>query len=140
MRIGDNRSPVAGLDGQTLTRRLLAGVRLRALRRRVWFGALDRIERGLVDLTIRYVDQVKSNRLQQVLVEILEKLARALEQGMVRVLTVGRDLALRASVLAVGWGNSQAYAWRFDKPFALTLGRSCATSGRLTGSGRSGVS
>ncbi len=123
MRIGDYRAPVGGLDGQTLTKGLLAGIRSRALRHQVWFRALDRIERGLVDLTIRYVDQVKSNRLQRVLVEILEKLARAMEQGMVRVLAVGRELALRASVLAMGWGNSQAYAWRSDQSFALALGR-----------------
>ena len=117
MRIGYNDAPVGGLNGQTLTRGLLTGFRLRALRRRVWYGALDRIERGLVDLTIRYVDQVKSNKLQQVLVEILEKLTRAMKHGMARVLRVGRELALRASTLAVGWGNSQAYAWRHDRLF-----------------------
>ncbi len=133
MRIGDYSAPVGGLDGQTLTRGLLAGIRLRAVRRRVWFGALDRIERGLVDLTIRYVEQVKSNRLQQVLVEILKKLARAMEQGMARVRGVGRELALRASVLAVGWGNSQAYAWRFDQSFARALGCGRTTSGKLPG-------
>ncbi len=105
MRIGDNSAPVGGLDGQTLTKGLLAGIRLRALRQRVWFGALDRIERGLVDLTIRYVDQVKSNRLQQVLVKILEKLAQAIETGVRRVLGRGRMLAARASGIAVGWGN-----------------------------------
>ncbi len=37
-----------------LTRESIAGLKLRALRRRVWYGALDRIERGLVDLTIRW--------------------------------------------------------------------------------------
>ncbi len=83
-----------------LTRDVIVGLKTRALRRRVWFGALDRIERGLVDLTIRYVDQVKSNRLRQVLVEILEKLARALESSMVRILEKGSGLALRLSELA----------------------------------------
>ncbi len=121
MRIGDNDAPVGGLNGQTLTRGLLAGLRLRALRRRVWYGALDRIERGLVDLTIRYVDQVKSNKLQQVLVEILEKLAQAMKHGMARVLRVGRELALRASKLAVDWGNQQAYVWRYDESFWQAL-------------------
>jgi hypothetical protein len=83
---------------------------------------LDHIERGLVDLTIRYVDQVKSKRLRQVLVEILEKLARAMETGMGRILGRGRMLAARASELAVGWGNSSAFYWRFEQAFCNALG------------------
>ena len=105
-----------------LTRETIAGLRLRALRRRVWYGALDRVERGLVDLTIRWVDKVRSRRLTETLLRILVKLARAMEQGMARVLAVGRELALQASLLAVGWGNTQAYAWRFDEGFRRTLG------------------
>ncbi len=83
---------------------------------------MDRIERGLVDLTIRWVDRVRSRRLTETLLRILVKLARAMEHGMGRVLMVGRELAVRASVLAVGWGNSQAYAWRSDEGFWLGLG------------------
>ncbi len=108
---------VQGLLERPLTRETIAGLKLRALRRRVWYGALDRIERGLVDLTIRWVDRVRSGRLAETLLRILVKLARAMEQGMARVLMVGRELALRASMLAVEWGNSQAYAWRFDEGF-----------------------
>ncbi len=122
MRIGDNSAPVGGLDGQTLTRGLLAGVRLRAMRRRVWFGALDRIERGLVDLTIRYVSQVKSNKLQHVLVKILEKLARAMESSMGRVLEAGRRMASALSNLAFRWGNEDASDWGSDPGFHRALG------------------
>ncbi len=105
-----------------LTRDVIVGLKTRALRRRVWFGALDRIERGLVDLTIRYVDQVKSNRLRQVLVEILGKLARALESSMVRALGRGWIVAARLSGLAVGWGDASAYGWRFEEAFHRFLG------------------
>ncbi len=70
-----------------------------------------------MDLTIRWVDKVRSRLMARVLLRILGKLVRAMEQGMARVLTVGRELALQASLLAVGWGNSQAYAWRFDEGF-----------------------
>ncbi len=114
--------PVRLLLDRPLTRETIAGLRLRALRRRVWYRALDRIERGLVDLTIRWVDRVRSGRLTETLLRILGKLARAMEHGMGRVLSVGRELALRASVLAVSWGNSQAYAWRFDEGFWCGLG------------------
>jgi len=56
------------------------------------------------------------------LLRILAKLARAMEQGMARVLVVGRELALQASVFGVRWGNDQAYAWRFDETFWRGLG------------------
>jgi hypothetical protein len=106
-----------------LTSRKLAGLKTRALRKRVWFRVLDRVERGLLDLTIRWVDDVRSGRLAETLLRILVKLARAMEQGMARVLVVGRELALRASVLAVRWGNVEAYSWRFDRAFWLGITR-----------------
>jgi len=64
--------------------------------------------------------------MTETVLRILLKLVRAMERGIGRVLVVGRELALRASVLAVGWGNSEAYAWRLDKTFwrAIVLGRS----------------
>src|SRR3989442_8484935 len=97
---------------EPITREVLVGLKTRGLRRRVWYWALDRMERGLVDLTIRWVDKVRSRRMTETLMRILEKLAQALQTGMGRILGRGRELALRASSLAVGWGNSQAYAWR----------------------------
>jgi hypothetical protein len=106
-----------------LTGRKLAGLKTRALRKRVWFRVLDRVERGLLDLTIRWVDNVRSGRLTETLMRILVKLARAMEQGMARVLVVGRELALRASVLAVRWGNVEAYSWRFDREFWIGITR-----------------
>ena len=112
----------AVLTGRELDRGFLVALRTRALRRRVWFRVLDRVERGLVDLTIRWVDRVKSGRLAQVLVRILEKLVQAMEGGMVRVLERGRALALRASGLAVLWGDGVAFGWRFDAGFQRALG------------------
>ena len=106
-----------------LTGRKLAGMKLRALRKRVWFRVLDRVERGLLDLTIRWVDNVRSGRLTEMLLRILAKLARAMEQGMARVLVIGRELALRASVLAVRWGNVDAYSWRLDRGFWLGIAK-----------------
>jgi len=104
-----------------LTGRKLAGLKTRALRKRIWYTVLDRVERGLLDLTIRWVDNVRSGQLTETLLRILVKLARAMEQGMARVLMVGRELALKASALAVGWGNRDAYSWRFDRELWLGL-------------------
>jgi hypothetical protein len=114
----------SGLEGildSPLTGRKLAGVKTRALRKRVWYRVLDRVERGLLDLTIRWVDNVRSRRLTEMLLRILGKLARAMEHGMTRVLLVGRELALQASVLAVKWGNVEAYSWRHDRGFWLGI-------------------
>jgi hypothetical protein len=106
-----------------LTGRKIAGLKTRALRKRVWYRVLDRVERGLLDLTIRWVDNVRSGRLTETLLRILVKLARATEQGMARVLVIGRELALKASLLAVRWGNVEAYSWRFDRAFWLGITR-----------------
>ncbi len=105
-----------------LTRDVIVGLKTRALRRRVWFRALDRIERGLVDLTIRWVDTVRSGRLARVLVRILEKLVLALESRMVSAAVRGRVLAEGLSDLAVNWGYVAAYGWRFDPSFQRSLG------------------
>ena len=109
-----------------LTKRVLLDLRTRSLRKRVWYRALDRIERGLVDLTIRWVDNVRNCTMARVLLRILGKLVQALEHGMAQVLTVGRELALKASELAVRWGNTQAYTWRSDRVFWFGLARMAA--------------
>ncbi len=98
-------------------------MKTRGLRRRVWYWALDRMERGLVDLTIRWVDKVRSGRMTETLMRILLKLAQALETGVGRVLGRGRMLAAKASEFAVGWGNESAYHWRFEQAFCNALGR-----------------
>jgi hypothetical protein len=105
-----------------ITRDFLVGMKTRGLRRRVWYGALDRMERGLVDLTIRWVDKVRSARMAETLMRILSKLAQALETGIGRVLGRGRELAARASGLAVEWGNVSAYSWRYEQGFCKALG------------------
>src|SRR5713101_3051794 len=103
---------------EPITREVLVGLKTRGLRRRVWWWALDRMERGFVDLTIRWVDKVRSGRMTETLMRILAKLAQALETGMRQVLGRGRVLAARASELAVEWGNGSAFYWRFETAFA----------------------
>jgi len=122
-----NRDSVPGslseklLEGP-ITRDVLIRLKTRGLRRRLWYSTLSRMERGLVDLTIRWVDKVRSGLMAETLLRILVKLAMALETGMGRVLGRGRVLAVRASELAVGWGNGSAFYWRFETAFANALG------------------
>ena len=100
----------------------LAEAKRAAFRRGVWFRALNRVERGVVDLTMKYVDAIKSTKLAKVLTAILEKLRLATE-GMAErlVRTVGVSLAQKMSDIAVSWGNLSASKWAQDPGFALYL-------------------
>ena len=44
-----------------------------SLRKRVWYRAIDDLERGIINLTVRVVENVKSHNL----VQALEGIARA---------------------------------------------------------------
>jgi hypothetical protein len=101
---------------------VLAEAKRTAFRRRVWFRALNRIERGIVDLTLRYVDDIKSTRLAKVLTAIIEKLQQATESRIDRLVrTVGIPQAQKISSIAVSWGYSSASAWATDRGFERYL-------------------
>src|SRR2546428_9186119 len=93
-------------DRSLLSKNSLLRLKTKALRNRVWFRVLSRIERGLLDLTIRWVDQVKSTKLANILDEILTKLLMAMNHGILGALQGGCALARRISEWASGWGNS----------------------------------
>ncbi len=63
------------------------------------------MERGLLDLTMRWVGEVRSRTMTRVVIRILGMLAQAMEQSVARVLPAGRRLTLKANELAVGWGE-----------------------------------
>ncbi len=98
-----------------------------ALRRGIWFRVLDRIERGLLDLTMKYVDSIRSPKLANLVVVIVEKLKQASETIVDRMVrTVGLPLSQKTSSLAVGWGNHAAVEWADDREFARFLAISIA--------------
>jgi len=93
-----------------------------ALRRRIWFKALNHLERGIIDLTVKTVDQIKSSKLAQVVTGIIDKLEAAMESLTSRLArTVGLPLAQKLSDLAVSWGNRSAREWAHDMAFAKYL-------------------
>ena len=110
-----------------LTNRTLFELKTRSLRKGIWFRVLSRMERGFVDLTMKWVDKVRNSTMAKVLLRILEKLVLALEQGMAKILRSGRLLALKASETAMEWGNTEAFAWRFERAFWICLGSSART-------------
>ena len=101
---------------------MLVEVKRLALRRRVWFKSLSRVERGVIDLTVKCVDVIRSGKLARVVTAIMDKLRSAMESavdGMVRA--VGLPLARKISGIAVSWGNRLAVVWADDLKFARYL-------------------
>ena len=93
-----------------------------ALRHGVWFRSLNRVERGIIDLTVRYVDSIKSTKLAKVLMAIIEKLQATTETMLDKLVrTIGLPLALKMSNIALSWGNSLATKWAQDRSYAKYL-------------------
>jgi len=106
-----------------LTRQGLMRIKIRALRRRVWFKATSRLERGIVDLTIRCVERIRSSVLAGILSEIVRRILRTLENGFLEMVNrVGRAVAEKICAIAEGWGNENASSWKHDSGFIRFLG------------------
>ena len=109
--------------GFQLTRKALAKTRRKALRQRCWYRALNRLERGIVDLTIRCVEEVRSIELQTALRKILLKLVSAFKPSYLDMVErMGRPLVVQVSQLAQSWGNTVASKWKDDGAFTRYLG------------------
>jgi len=106
----------------TLTKQKLRKLRLQAVRRGVWFRGLSRVDRALVDLTIKVVDGVRSFTLAKALLSVIKKLEEAFESRVLRILReVGLPLARKLSLFAQKWGNNLAQDWMRDVSFARFL-------------------
>jgi hypothetical protein len=100
----------------------LSKVKKIALRRGVWYKILNRLERGIVDLTITYLNKIKSSTLAHILLAITEKLQATTQSVFNRTIqTLGFTLSRRISSLAVGWNNVLARNWASDITFATFL-------------------
>ncbi len=113
---------VMALEGM-LRRKDLVRIRGQALRRRVWFRALNRAERAVVDLAITVVkDRIKSLRLAQIATGIVAKVRQSMASQFHRMVrTVGRPLARKISQIAQAWGNPAAPRWAEDHGFIRFL-------------------
>ena len=100
----------------------LRQLRRDAWRRGVWYR-LTQLERSVVELTVRYVDHIRSSRLALVLSRIVCKLLTALQSPFLRdAIRVGAQRAARISRLATAWGSSTAEEWLRDGGFIRFLG------------------
>jgi len=117
-----SKSPVNTRTSILLTREALAKLRLKALRRGVWFRDLKREERKLLELTIRVVEKVRSFLLVKIVSRIVGKLCEAMEGMVIRLMkTEGRSLAEKISKIGQAWGNRAAKSWAKDRGFIQYL-------------------
>ena len=100
----------------------LVALKMHSMRRRIWFKALNQLERAQIDLNVRFVKKVRSPSLAKVLDMIISKLSTALQSKVLRaVRSVGFPLAMKLSKLAQSWGYKSATMWAQDSRFARFL-------------------
>jgi hypothetical protein len=100
----------------------LIRLKSKAMRAGVWFAALPRIDRVLVDLTIKVAENIRSASLAKCIFAVVGKLEGLLESSVAKSLrTIGRSLAEKISLIAQKWGNVSAKSWANDLSFAFFL-------------------
>ena len=114
---------VRGEAASLLTRQGLMKARTRAVRQRIWFKALSKVERGILDLTIRCVETIRSRILNKMISDIVAKILKNLKPSFLETATkVGREIAHEICQIALKWGNLHASSWRHDSDFIQFLG------------------
>ena len=92
------------------------------MRAGVWFRALPRIDRVLVDLTIKVTENIRSSLLAKSIFAVVGKLEGLLESSVLKSLRlIGRPLAEKISLIAQKLGNTSAESWADDSSFAFFL-------------------
>ncbi|NIR86602.1 hypothetical protein GWO13_03130, partial [Candidatus Bathyarchaeota archaeon] len=93
-------------------------VKSRALRNRTWYKILNRMERAIIDLTIKCVEKIRSHVLAQTVSTIISKILRTLKEDfMTQAEKVGREIAEKLSVIAQNWGNQTFFLRKRDRDF-----------------------
>jgi hypothetical protein len=105
-----------------LRRTELLSLKLKAKRKGVWFKALSRLDRVLVELTIKVADKVQSSRLTEALLKVMKKMETALQNKISQAIChFGFSLVRKIGLLAKKWGNPLAESWMSDLSFARFL-------------------
>lgn len=115
-----------------ITKQDLLQAKTRALRLKIWFRALSRTERAIMDLTLKCVERIRSSILEATIYKILDKLLKALENiFLINAEKVGNEIARRMCQIAQKWGNKSASAWEHDKVFIRFLGINAVNAANL---------
>jgi hypothetical protein len=101
----------------------LKKLRVKAIRAGVWFKALPRIDRVLIDLTIKVTESIRSSSLARSIATVVGKLEELTENTTQQEFKrFGLPLARQISELAQKLGYAAAKAWATDVTFATFLG------------------
>ena len=110
------------VDSGFLEKAQLLKLKLKAMRSGVWFRVLPRIDRVLVDLTIKVAGTVRSFTLAKNILAVIRKLESAMESRFRwAVKEIGFSIARRLGLIAQKWGNRAAKNWESDLGFAKYL-------------------
>ena len=105
-----------------LNKTQLMKLKLKAIRAGVWFKALPRIDRALVDLTIKVASSIRSTTLAKSILAVTRKLEGLLESSLLRAFRgIAIKLAQKFSSIAQKWGNRSAKNWASDVSFIKFL-------------------
>ena len=97
------------------TKEFLSEVKRQGLRKRVWWSALDNLERGILSIAARIIDDVKSVLLNIQLVKIIAKLKKAsLGRLAMRIRDFGERRSREISQIGVSFGSEVAGTWAND--------------------------
>jgi hypothetical protein len=100
----------------------LMKLKLKAIRCGVWFTALQRIDRVLIDLTIKVNINVRSYTLAKSILTVARKLQEVFQSKLAhKIKEIGIPLTRKLSRLAQNWGNKGAREWVNDADFARYL-------------------
>src|SRR6266849_6898390 len=117
----DEPREAEGSETTQSIRRTLASRISRSRRNGSWF-TLNRVERGILSLSLHLKVTFESSQLAKALVSVLKRLAD-LGDAVYELLIAGTRIAWSFSEAAVEWGHDGALAWRHDRSYALFLGR-----------------
>ena len=100
----------------------LLELRRKAIRRRVWYTSLDRVDRGIIYLVTRVVDRVESATLGIVLMKITKKLRDAMKSSFIKLMeSDGVRMARNMAEMAVEWEYWAAKEWARDLGYVRYL-------------------
>jgi benzoyl-CoA reductase/2-hydroxyglutaryl-CoA dehydratase subunit BcrC/BadD/HgdB len=105
-----------------LTNHLLLKIKRKAIRLKAWYK-LNNIERAIIDLTIKCVNKVKSIKLKNIILKILNKIKEAIENDFLnKIYENGLKEIIKIIKIAYSWGNKNSLEWIKDKNFIFYLG------------------
>jgi len=105
-----------------LNKSLLIRIKHKAIRLKAWYK-LNNIERAIIDLTIKCVDKIKSIKLKNVILKILNKIKEAIENDFLnKIYENGLKEIIKIIKIVYSWGNKNSLEWIKDKSFIFYLG------------------